>query len=199
MKKFSKITNQKVGEEPKVEQKPITEEDIFKSSVLNLIENTLTIRTYGPVDRYLREGSIKIAGKEMFVDALIDLIVERTSKDKVKILESLKSSISDWEALDKGIEEAKLYESTRGKMLNHRMKITNLFRLYKDDRDSMYRQIDEMVKRTTNGERAYHRAMAAEQMATENEFPKTVLKDIAQKFYFRAKQLGYNDFGNKFH
>jgi hypothetical protein len=193
MKKFSKITNQKVGEEPKVKETLITEEDVFKSGVLNLMDQLLTIRTYGPVDRYLRAGSIKIAGKEMFLEALMDLLNDKTLKDKVKLLEGLKSRVSDWETLDKGIDEAnsQLNEANKGKMLNHRMKIINLLKLYKDDKEAMMQQVDDMCVRIKNGEKAFWRALTAEQMASEGKFPKTILKEIADKFYFRARQLGY--------
>lgn len=196
MKKFSKITNQKVGEKPEVKETPLTEEDVFKSGVLNLMDQLLTIRTYGPVDRYLRAGSIKIAGKEMFLEALMDLMSDKTLKDKVKLLEGLKSRISDWESLDRGIEEAnsqllQLNEANKGKMLNHRMKIISLLRLYKDDKESMMQQVDDMCIRIKNGEKAFWRGLTAEQMASEGKFPKTILKEISDKFYFRAKQLGY--------
>ena len=71
MKKFSNITNQKVGEEPKKELKKFNEEDIFKAKVVNLMEDFLKIQTYGPIDRYLRAGNIKISGKETFLDCLL--------------------------------------------------------------------------------------------------------------------------------
>jgi hypothetical protein len=194
MKKFSKITNQKVSEEPKIKETPLTEGDLFKSSVLNLMDQLLTIRTYGPVDRYLREGSIKIDGKEMFLEALIDLMSNKSLKGEVKLLEGLKSKISDWKSLDKEIEDinTKIDESVRGKMLNHRMKIINLFKLYKDDKDTLMSQIDEMAGKIKNGDKAFWRGVTAENMASEGKFPKNVMKEIANKFYFRARQLGYN-------
>lgn len=194
MKKFSKITNQKINEEPKVKEL-ITEEDIFKYGVLDLMEKLLTIRTYGPVDRYLRAGSIKIAGKEMFIEALMNLMDSKTLKDKVKLLEGLKSKISDWESLDKGIEEVniKINESSnRGKMLSHRTRIIDLYKAYKDDKDMLLQQVTEMADKIKNGEKAFWRALTAEQMATEGKFPRTIMNQIADKFYFRAKQLGYN-------
>jgi len=195
MKKFSKITNQKIGEEPKVKENKVTEEDIFKASVMNLMEQLLTISTYGPVDRYLRAGSIKIAGKEIFLEALINLMGDKSLKDQAKLLEGLKSRISDWESLDKGIEEVttQLNESIKdkGKMLSHRMRIIDLFKIYKDDKETLLQQAEEMANKIKNGEKAFWRGLTAEQMASEGKFPKTVMNQIADKFYFRAKQLGY--------
>lgn len=103
MKKFSNISGFKVNEEPKKEVK-IEESDIFKSRVLDLMDNLLSIRTYGPVDRYQRAGNIKIAGKELLAEALIDLLKQESSKDKTKLLESLKSEIKDWSILDNKID-----------------------------------------------------------------------------------------------
>jgi hypothetical protein len=104
MKKFSKITNQKVSEEPKVEVKQLNEEDLFKSKLINLMDQILSVRTYGPVDRHQRAGLIKIAGKEMLVEAILDLLTENSVKEQTKILESLKSEVKDWESIDAKIE-----------------------------------------------------------------------------------------------
>ena len=93
MKKFSNISNVKVSEEPKVEVKQLNEEEMFKAKVMNLMEQLLSVRTYGPVDRYLRAGNIKVAGKEMFLEALMDLLKDKSSKEEKKILESLKISL----------------------------------------------------------------------------------------------------------
>ena len=192
MKKFSKITNQKINEEPKAEV-VISEEDMFKASVLNLMEKLLTIQTYGPVDRYLRAGSIKISGKELFVEALVDLMSDQTLKEKAKLLEGLKSKIKDWDALDKGIDEinSKLNESNKGKMLSHRNKLTSLLRIYKDDRDALLQQVEDQASKIKDGDKAFWRAVTAEQMASEGKFPRALLKQISDKFYFRAKQLGH--------
>ncbi len=51
MKKFSNITGQKVPQEPKSEVK-ITEADIFKSKVMNLLDDFLRVQIYGPITRY---------------------------------------------------------------------------------------------------------------------------------------------------
>lgn len=194
MKKFSNITNQKVSEEPSIEKK-VTEEDLFKMKVMDLMEQLLSIRTYGPVDRYIRQGSIKIAGKELFLEALIDLMCDKSLKDQVKLLEGLKSNISDWESIDKKITDVgvKIDESnTKSKMLNHRQKLTNIYRLYKDDADIFIQQIEDSANRIKNGSTAFWRAITADQMASEGKFPKALFKKAADKYYFRANQLGHH-------
>ena len=90
MKKFSNISNVKVSEEPKLEVKQLNEEEIFKVKVMNLMEQLLSIRTYGPIDRYLRAGNIKIAGKEMFLEALMDALKGKSLKEETKKIKVLK-------------------------------------------------------------------------------------------------------------
>ena len=94
MKKFSKLTNQKVTEEPKVETKKIDEGEIIKYKMIDLMDKFLSIQTYGPVDRHQRAGLIKIMGKEMLAEAISDMLIDISNKDKTKLLESLKSEIS---------------------------------------------------------------------------------------------------------
>ena len=99
MKKFSNITGQKVAEEPKVEIK-ITEADVFKSKVMSLMDDFLRVQMYGPITRYHVAGTMKVAGKELFLEALLDLLGDKSNSDKIKMLESLKSKVTHWEYLD---------------------------------------------------------------------------------------------------
>ena len=103
MKKFSKITGQKLNEEPKVEIK-IDESELFRNRLMNLMDQFLSVQTYGPIDRYQRAGLIKIAGKEHLVEALLNLLQEKSTKDQTKLLEGLKSEIKDWEVIDNKIQ-----------------------------------------------------------------------------------------------
>ncbi len=115
MKKFSNITGQKVTEEPKKEVKQLNEEELFKLKLVSLMDSILSIRTYGPVDKHQRAGLIKIAGKEMLVEAIIDLLTEKSSKEQTKLLESLKTEVGNWEVIDSKIDfinrEKALYKS----------------------------------------------------------------------------------------
>ena len=129
MKKFSKITNQTVSEEPKVEVKQLNEEDLFKSKLMNLMDQILSVRTYGPVDRHQRAGLIKIAGKEMLVEAILDLLTESSVKEQTKILESLKSDVKDWEAIDAKIDSINQQRIS----LSSRNKFKSLLENYTED------------------------------------------------------------------
>lgn len=129
MKKFSNLTGQKVSEEPKVEVRQVNEEDLFKSKLMNLMDNILSVRTHGPVDRYQRAGLIKIAGKEMLVEAILDLLSENSIKEQTKVLEGLKSEIRDWEVIDAKIESLKK-ETTS---LSNRNKFRSILENYDEE------------------------------------------------------------------
>ena len=192
MKKFSNISNVKVSEEPKVEVKQLNEEEMFKAKVMNLMEQLLSVRTYGPVDRYLRAGSIKVAGKEMFLEALMDLLKDKSSKEEKKILESLKSSVSDWETIDSKIDEVnqKIAEGQeKDKMIPHRNKLKSLYNNYGQDEEMFMNMVQESCNKITNTESAYLRGLTAEYMANEGKYPKEVFTKVSELFKEKSKQL----------
>lgn len=196
MKKFSNISNVKVSEEPKVEVKQLNEEEMFKSKVMNLMEQLLSVRTYGPVDRYLRAGNIKVAGKEMFLEALMDLLKDKSSKEEKKILESLKASVSDWEAIDSKIEEVeqKIAENQeKDKMIPHRNKLKSLYNNYGQDEEMFMTMVQESCNKITNAESAYLRGLTAEYMANEGKYPKEVFTKVSELFKEKSKQLDINE------
>jgi hypothetical protein len=193
MKKFSNISNVKVSEEPKVEVKQLNEEEMFKAKVMNLMEQLLSVRTYGPVDRYLRAGNIKVAGKEMFLEALMDLLKDKSSKEEKRILESLKSTLSDWEAIDSKIDEVnqKIAEGQeKDKMITHRNKLKSLYNNYGQDEEMFMNMVQESCNKTTNAESAYLRGLTAEYMANEGKYPKEVFTKVSELFKEKSKQLG---------
>lgn len=191
MKKFSNISGVKVGEEPKIEIK-VNESDEFKYKVLTLMERLLTIRTYGPVDRYLRAGLIKISGQEMFVEALVDLMEDKSLQEETKILESLKSEVKDWELLDAKIEEVnkKIEEGkTNSKLSSHKNKIKSLFNTYGEDQELFMKMIDESCERITKSDVADMRSIAAEYMSNENKYPKELFMKVSEKFKERSENI----------
>jgi hypothetical protein len=192
MKKFSNISNVKVSKEPKVEVKQLNEEEMFKAKVMNLMEQLLSVRTYGPVDRYLRAGNIKVAGKEMFLEALMDLLKDKSSKEEKVILESLKSDISDWETIDSKIDEVnqKIAEGKeKDKMIPHRNKLQSLYNNYGQDEEMFMNMVQESCNKITNTESAYLRGLTAEYMANEGKYPKEVFTKVSELFKEKSKQL----------
>lgn len=193
MKKFSNISNVKVSEEPKVEVKQLNEEEMFKAKVMNLMEQLLSVRTYGPVDRYLRAGNIKVAGKEMFLEALMDLLKDKSSKEEKKILESLKAEVSNWEVIDSKIDEVnqKIAESKeKDKMIPHKNKLKSLYNNYGQDEEMFMNMVQESCNKITNSETAYLRGLTAEYMANEGKYPKEVFTKVSELFKEKSKQLG---------
>ena len=192
MEKFSNISNVKVSKEPKVEVKQLNEEEMFKAKVMNLMEQLLSVRTYGPVDRYLRAGNIKVAGKEMFLEALMDLLKDKSSKEEKVILESLKSDISDWETIDSKIDEVnqKIAEGKeKDKMIPHRNKLKSLYNNYGQDEEMFMNMVQDSCNKITNTESAYLRGLTAEYMANEGKYPKEVFTKVSELFKEKSKQL----------
>ena len=193
MKKFSNISNYSVGEKPTEVEYKIDEADLFRLKVINLLEQFLSIETYGPVDRYLRAGNIKVAGKEMFLEALMDLLKDKSSKEEKKILESLKVAVSDWEAIDSKIDEVnqKIAENQeKDKMIPHRNKLQSLYNNYGQDEEMFMNMVQESCNKITDSEKAYLRGLTAEYMANEGKFPKEIFSKISEKFKERSQQLG---------
>jgi hypothetical protein len=145
IKKFSNMTRQKVNEEPKVEVKQLNEEEIFKVKLMNLMDQFLSVRSYGPVDRHQRAGLIKVAGKEMLVEAILDLLSEKSIKEQTKILEGLKSEIRDWEVIDAKIESL----SKEKTLISNRNKFQNLLEKYTDS-DFLIEKVKTSVDKINN-------------------------------------------------
>ena len=130
MKKFSNISNAKVGQEPEKKEVKINEEDAFRNKIVYLIDNYLKVQTYGPINRYSQNATVKITGKELLTEALLSLLLEENSKSSIKILESIKSNIRDWEYIDDKIKEQKLNNCFKSKY-----RIRKIFEMYKDDEE----------------------------------------------------------------
>jgi hypothetical protein len=107
-KKFTNLSGAKVGKEPKIVQQSNEELELleFKNQVLKLMDDFLTIRSYG-VARPEIMIPTRIVGKELFLEALEDLLSQKTSKEVVKTLESLKSVNKDWKSIEEKIESVR--------------------------------------------------------------------------------------------
>lgn len=193
MKKFSKSINQKVNDEPKVEVKKVNEEEIFKSKVLNLMDDFLRIQTYGPVDRYLRAGSIKITGKELFLEALMTLMSDKSNKESKAILESLKSEIRDWTAIDNKIDElvdnkidSKIDE------IKHTKKLISIYEKWGADKQLCVKMFEKHIDGIKTPENAFQKYLACEKLSKTHD-NKDFFKMLSEKYLNKSKQLGYNE------
>lgn len=191
MKKFSKITGAKIGQEPTPKGvKSVNEEEVFRTKVYNLLDELLKVTTYGPIGRYQSAGAIKIGGKELFVEALMDLLTTDKLREEVKLLESLKSDISNWEAIDSKIDEklAQIEELTnKDKFAPHRERLKFIFEKYSDE-ELVMEMIDLSCKKIDSLEVAKVRAEAANQLIKEG-MPKELFSKIAGKYLTRAEEL----------
>lgn len=128
MKKFSKITNQVIKEEPKLDNR-IDESDVFRVKVISLMDQFLKIQSFGPVDNRYLAGKTKISGKETLAEALLQLFTDNSNDKERSILESLKSEVSDWEVIDKKIDSL----SKKNNDINNTINIKNIIERYEGD------------------------------------------------------------------
>lgn len=195
MKKFSSISGEKVNEEPKVEvSKNELEFLALKASVIKLMDNYLSIRSHGSARAELLNNNCKISGKEMFAEALIDFLSDKTLQDQIKALESLKSENKDWKSIDNKVNN--LYNkvndiSVLRENTNQVKKIKTFLETYGED-EKFEMMLDIYTKRIINGKEAYLRSLAANKMMENNTiYSKEKLSQISDKFLNRAKELGF--------
>lgn len=194
MKKFSKISGEKIGEPKPVEKKAkdLTI-DTLKGGVMQLMDNYLSVQMYGPITRYHVAGTMKVAGKELFLEALMDMLEEVTNKSKVKMLEGMKIESNDWQLIDNKIDELNLTTErvSNSKLVNHKEKIKSIYNRYKPNKEDILAQFDRLISHITSGENAYLRGIAAETLISDPKFSTNIMKEIADKYFFKAKQLGF--------
>lgn len=148
MKKFSKQTNSPVGvEKDKVSE--VSEQEILKVKIMNLMNDFLRVQTYGPVTRYQVAGTMKVAGKELFLEALLDLLENWDSKKEIKVLEELKSQVLDWESIDRKIDQIKLENSKKFEEENF---FKSLVQRWGGDRDLVLEKVKLGLDKLTNSE-----------------------------------------------
>lgn len=185
MKKFSKITGQKVAEEPKVEIK-ITEADVFKSKVMSLMDDLLRVQMYGPITRYHVAGTMKVTGKELFLEALMDLLDAKSNGEKIKLLESLKSKITDWQIIDETINTLSLEPSD---LYKQRSVIKSLYNKYKSDTNLLMEQTEISANRIKNSESVFLKYKACESLLDDSNFNPELIQKMSEKYLNRLNQL----------
>lgn len=189
MKKFSNITNQKIGSEPKEEQK-LNEEQHLKNDIMNLMEQFLCIRTYGPVDRYQRAGLIQISGKEIFLEALMNLFKISSIKEKTKLLESLRGEFKDWQLLDNKLDQftnESNNHSVNTQVIIQKNNLLKSFENLEKDEEMFLKKIEESCKKIKNYDSASIRSISAKLLYTESN--REIFKVVSEKFELKAKQL----------
>jgi len=179
------MTGEKVGVEPKQEIK-ITEADVFKTKVLKLMDDFLKVQMYGPITRYHVAGTMKVVGQELFLEALMDLLDDKSNKDKVKLLESLKLKVQDWKMIDETIEEI---ESKPTGLYKHKLSIKNIYNKYKSDSELLYEQSKKSALKLKNKETVELKLKACDSLILENELNIELLSVISKSYQERFDEL----------
>lgn len=178
MKKFSNITNQKVGQEPKKETK-IDEAQVIRYKMLDLMDRFLKIECYGSVDNRFLSGSVKIEGKEMLAEALFDLLSDKNTKEQTRILEGLKTKINNWEVIDEEIDNINKYKPS----LESRSKVKSLLEKYDDDSLLMF--IESNVDKLTDVRTIEDYKI----LINESELESSIKSNIIEIYQNRIKQI----------
>lgn len=192
MKKFSKISGSKVNEEPIIEiPKELSELESIRNGIFKLMDDFLTIRSYGSVSPVWRVP-IKITGKEMFVEALIDLISDKSFKDQIKVLESLKSNSNDWMSIDNKIDY--INDIKGPKYSIHVEKVKKFIDTYGDN-DNFSDILEKHVSRIKNSENASFRSIAATEIMLDTRYTKynEKLLLVSEKFLNKYNEIKGNE------
>lgn len=199
MNKFSKITKSKVNEKPEIkENEGELEERTLRYTIHKLINEFLKIRIEGPIDPIL-EGTIKINGKDAFIDAVVDLFKDKDLNDSLKVLQEAK-----FNGLDNYISkyENKINEQqSLSQLEKHDKRIEDIMRRANGDHSKAIEMAERQADKIKNGEKAFYRGLAAEKILSHynskgsdlstDVYSKKTLKKIAEIFNHRSKQLGY--------
>lgn len=169
MKKFSKITNQKINQEPKVDKK-IDEAEEFKFKMISLMERFLKVQANGPVDNRYLSGKVTIEGKEVLAEALLDLFSDSDSKKQKAILESLKSEIKDWNIIDQKIDSI----SNDNISIANKLKFQRMLERYDDESVLLF--TENNTEKITNKETLNEYALLVEKSNLKEETKQNVIE-----------------------
>jgi hypothetical protein len=201
MDKFSKISGNKVSELPAmVTDKDKVKLEALKAGINSLIDNFLTLRYYGSAGRNIMENTVKIGGKELFIEALIDFMNDKSIEDQIKTLESLKADTRDWQVIDNKINE--LFNSIdENKKFNENKKqiskIKTLLDTYGDD-DRFQQILENLVHKSNNSNDALLMSETANKMKSNFRYlnySKKQLTMISEKYNQKAKELSFKENG----
>lgn len=191
MKKFSKIAKVKVAKEPKPVVKDKTNLESFSEKVQFLMDQFLTIQTYGPIDRYQRAGNIKIKGKDLFLESLIKLIESNKGKDSISILESLKEQSKDWKSIDNkidSIKEIKFDIVKESDFIKYKEGVSKFLSKYSTDDELCLLAVKENVSVMKNKEIITNKYLACKSLKEENKFT-SVIDNVIEIYESKISKL----------
>jgi hypothetical protein len=201
MNKFSAMSGQKVNDVPDlITNKEIVKLEALKAGISALIDNFLTIRSYGSARRNILENTVKISGKEMFIEALIDFMNDKSIEEQMKTLESLKSETRDWQVIDNKINELNNLVHENKEFNNNKKqinKIKTLLDTYGDD-DRFETILENMVSKSNDSNEANLMSITANKMKSNFKFLNYSRKQLAlisEKYGKKSKELSFKENG----
>lgn len=188
MKKFSKISDFKVNSEESKNEVINDNHANIKYSINRLIDDFLRITFYSKPEDYLTSSTL-IEGREEFIDALVEFMKQDEIKEQIKLLENVKFNGLDNTLLH--LTERINESQTPGERAKHNKRVRDLAEKCGSDVSKAKEETERQANRIENGEKAYYRSLAAENLIGEEGLNKNVLKEISKIFLFRSQQLGY--------
>lgn len=196
MLKFSNISGVSVSKEQIVEvSKEQLELEALRATILGLLDQTLSIRNYGTGYKHEQLTSHTIDGKEMFVEALLDVLAQKENNKAISYLEALKETNKDWKSIDDKITEV-LNENVKLQFLSdnniYLEKVKDFLDKYALSED-FEDFLEQQVLKVEDYEGAIKRAEVANHMLESekytSKYPKGRIRSMANKFAYRAKQI----------
>ncbi len=197
MLKFSNLSGTSVAKDykPIEVSKEHLEIEVLRSAILGLLDQTLSIRNYGTGYKHDQLISHKIDGKEMFVEALLDILSQKENNKAISYLEDLKETNKDWKSIDDKINEVinenvKLQFLSDNNIYLEKVKdFLDKYALSEDFEDFL----EQQVLKVDDYEGAIKRSEVATHMLESekytSKYPKGRIRSIANKFAYRAKQI----------
>jgi len=187
MEKFSKISGVKVDSNPiPIKKTNESELDSIKIAIHQLMDQLLKIESYGSL-RPQWIIPMKIGGKEMFIEALIDLFNEIEGPKQIKILESLKQTNKDWKSIDEKIFDITNQPTFNQKERNTVEKYKSILEKYSGDQLEMF--LKSQVDKIKNPESIISRIKILEKLSNDQKFSHLnkddlkIIKSILQEKY----------------
>ncbi len=164
MKKFTTISGTQVGQEKEVKvDEKVQKLNEFKFQIMKLMDDFLTIQSYGSARPEIMIPT-RIVGKELFIEALEDLLAQEDNKKIIQVLESVKENSKDWKSIDDKIEELK--ETKRNIKLEN--KINSILEKWGSDEGTFELFLNEFISNIKPDKKAQFNETIENMLSVEN-------------------------------
>jgi predicted house-cleaning noncanonical NTP pyrophosphatase (MazG superfamily) len=167
MKKFSTSNGIKVNDAPNVDIKQPNHD--IRNTIMELIDNSLRITSYGSARKEI-QATVKIVGKEMLVEALINMIKDKETTNAIKALEMLKENVSDWVSIDANIDYIKEKQECYSFLNNNFDHVKGVLKLMERMTDDNTEPLLETIYDKYNNDALVFNEMLIENMIKSNDY-----------------------------